>query len=516
MPEASHLIGEDDMPLPPGVNERDFTAALGEFRRVVGDDWVFSSDEDVNLYRDAYSPFLNEPEDPVPSAAIAPQSTEHVQECVRIANRYSLPLWAISTGKNLGYGGSAPRVSGSVMIDLKRMDRIIEISETNHYALVEPGVSYFDLYREIQSRGLKVWIDPPDPGWGSLVGNSLERGGGYTPMRDHFAAQCGMEVVLPNGELLRTGMGALPGAETWQQYNYGFGPYLDGIFSQSSLGIVTKMGVWLLPEPEAYRRGTVSVATNEALVPLMEEINYLMNSNTVQGTLRLQSALAAFDDANVSQGWAADLQFYGPDKVVDAQWEHAQDRIRSRIPQATFIDGPKHRFPLSEEKIAGMANAVPLGIPGLSAFQFGAGENQGHLWFAPIIPMTGEAILEAVNVLSQALAELGVPASALIPPQSYFPRSIVIFVGFPITADTETNRQTRETYRQLVKLAAEHGWGEYRTHIAFMDEVMECYSFNDHVLRRFHEQMKDSIDPNGVLAPGKNGIWPARWRDQRA
>ena len=504
------------MPLPPGIDQQTFDAALDEFRGAVGAEWTFSSDDDVALYRDSYSPFINEPEDPVPSAAVAPRTTEQVQACVRIANRYSLPLWVLSTGKNLGYGGSAPRVSGSVMIDLKRMDRVLEISETNHYALVEPGVSYFDLYNEIKARGLKVWIDPPDPGWGSPVGNTLERGGGYTPMRDHFAAQCGMEVVLPNGELLRTGMGALPGSETWQQYRYGFGPYVDGIFSQSSLGIVTKMGIWLLPEPEAYRLGTVSIRTNDELTPLMEEINYLMNSQTVQGTLRLNSALASFDEGNVNQGWAADLQFYGPDIVVDAQWQYSQDRIRARLPDATFQDGPKHRFPLSDEEIAGMANAVPFGIPGLQAFEFGAGQNQGHLWFAPIIPMRGDAIIEAVTVLSDALADLGVPPSALIPPQSYFPRSIVIFVGFPITLDTATNQRTRDTYRRLIDIASERGWGEYRTHIAFMDEVMDCYSFNDHALRRFHEQMKDAIDPNGIIAPGKNGIWPARLRGDQA
>ena len=196
--------------LPPNVSAEAFEAAMREFADVVGNEWVFSSDADVELYRDSYSPFMGEAEDPVPSAAVAPQTTEQVQECVRIANRYVLPLWVLSTGKNLGYGGSAPRLSGSVMIDLKRMDRILEINETNHYALVEPGVSYFDLYREIQRQGLKLWIDPPDPGWGSLVGNALERGGGYTPMRDHFAAHCGMEIVLPDGEVLRTGMGALP------------------------------------------------------------------------------------------------------------------------------------------------------------------------------------------------------------------------------------------------------------------------------------------------------------------
>jgi hypothetical protein len=72
---------------------------------------------------------------------------------------------------------------------------------------------------------------------------------------------CGMEVVLPNGELMRTGMGAMPeprkpgtvpgrldeepGNKCWQLFPYGFGPYNDGIFSQSNLGIATKMGIWV-------------------------------------------------------------------------------------------------------------------------------------------------------------------------------------------------------------------------------------------------------------------------------
>ena len=75
---------------------------------------------------------------------------EQVQAIVKIANTYKIPLWTISTGKNLAYGGSAPRLSGSVVLDLKRMNRVLEVSEENAYALVEPGVSYFDLYRYIQ------------------------------------------------------------------------------------------------------------------------------------------------------------------------------------------------------------------------------------------------------------------------------------------------------------------------------------------------------------------------------
>ena len=179
-------------PLPPGVSQRDFSEALTQFAAAVGKEWVFSSDDDVDLYRDAYSPFWNEAEERIPSAAVAPDRVEQVQQIVRIAGKYRIPLWTISTGKNLGYGGSAPNITGSVVLDLKRMNRILEVNEKNHYALVEPGVSYFDLYRHIQEKGLKLWIDPPDPGWGSLIGNALERGGGYTPMRDHFDAHCGM------------------------------------------------------------------------------------------------------------------------------------------------------------------------------------------------------------------------------------------------------------------------------------------------------------------------------------
>src|SRR5262249_3568039 len=143
------------MRLPPGVSETDFKSALAEFQRVVGADWVFTSDADVDLYKDAYSPFGGEPEELVASSAVAPDSTEQVQQSVRIANRYRIPLYPISTGKNLGYGGSAPTLSGSVVLDLKRMNRVLEVNEANASALVEPGVSYFDLYRYIKERKLK-------------------------------------------------------------------------------------------------------------------------------------------------------------------------------------------------------------------------------------------------------------------------------------------------------------------------------------------------------------------------
>lgn len=89
---------------------------------------------------------------------------------------------------------------------------------------------------------------------------------------DHWMMHCGLEVILPTGELVRTGMGALPDGSTaskdnqslrpdqqtgnkcWQLFNYGFGPYNDGIFTQSSLGIVVKMGIWVMDSFHILRR----------------------------------------------------------------------------------------------------------------------------------------------------------------------------------------------------------------------------------------------------------------------
>ena len=273
------------MRVPPSVSKQDFAAALRQFEAAVGPEWVFTSDDDLHLYRDAYSLFWGEEEERIASAAIAPDSVEQVQQIMRVANRYRIPIYPISTGKNLGYGGSAPVYSGSVVLDLKRMNRVIEVDERNASCIVEPGVSYFDMYRHLQNTGSKLWIDAPDPGWGSLIGNALYNGGGYTApaYRNHFEAHCGMEVVLANGEVLRTGMGALPGARTWQQYKFGYGPFRDGIFKQSNMGVVTKMGFWLFPEPESYLSGIVEMPRHDDIVRIVDTFNYLENTMAVHG-----------------------------------------------------------------------------------------------------------------------------------------------------------------------------------------------------------------------------------------
>lgn len=532
------------MAIPPGVSEQDFKRALEQFSKVVGAEWVFTSDEDVALYRDAYTPLWNEGEEKVASAALAPDSAEQVQQLVRIANTFRIPLYPISTGRNLGYGGSAPVLSGSVVLDLKRMNRILEVSERNAYALVEPGVSYFDLYRYIQERGLKLWIDCPDPGWGSVIGNALDHGAGYTmnPYRDHFGATCGMEVVTGAGDLVRTGMGALPNSKTWQQYRYGYGPYLDGIFSQSNFGVVTKMGIWLMPEPEAYLDGDVQLFGHDDVIPLVDHMSYLMNTGLQNAGTNLQSplrfalsqdaelrALLTRDDAgsiaklngfatqrNVPF-WSNTFKFYGPEEVVRAQWAYTKKRLGS-IPNARFVDGAFYRMPITEVQKRGLRDEQDLGIPTLSTFSIGARSQfnptptTGHLGFSPVIPMTGEAVIESQRVFSRVLQESGRDVAANVFPQSYHYRTFVILIMFSVMHNVDTNRSTRALFRRLIQVAAEHGWGEYRTHTTFMDDCARAYSFNDNALLRLQERIKDAVDPQGILSAGRYGIWPRHLR----
>ena len=261
------------MRTPDGVSESDFRKALEEFANIVGSQWVFTSPEAVDLYRDVYSIYRNEPEEPVIPAAIAPYTAEEVQAVVKVANRYRIPLYPISTGKNLGYGGPSPVYSGSLVLDLKRMDRILNVDVQSATVLVEPGVSFYQLYEYFEENNIPLTMDIPDPAWGSLVGHALDRGLAHTYSqygRDRWSSRCGMEVVLPTGELIRTGTGAAENTAIWQDHQYGMGPQIDGIFAQSNYGVVTKMGFWLRPAHEGFRRGRVHFANFDDIHKMLE------------------------------------------------------------------------------------------------------------------------------------------------------------------------------------------------------------------------------------------------------
>src|SRR2546423_13646018 len=113
--------------LTPGVSEEDFAQALSQFAAAVGAEHVLTSEEQLAEFRDPFA--FTTWDDYIASAVVMPESVEEVQEVVQIANRLRIPLWTHGCGMNNGYGGPAPRVKGSVILSLRRMNRVLEIDE---------------------------------------------------------------------------------------------------------------------------------------------------------------------------------------------------------------------------------------------------------------------------------------------------------------------------------------------------------------------------------------------------
>ena len=518
---------------PPNVSETHYLRALHEWASIIGEANVLTSADRLSDYADPFAPHpMAKPF--AACAVVLPGSVDEIREVLRIARTYGVPLWPVSTGRNFAYGGGAPRLTGSVVLDLKRLNRILEVDETLAYALVEPGVTYFDLHAHLQRRGSKLWVDPAAAGWGSVVGNTLERGFGYTAYGDHAANQCGMEVMLANGEIVRTGMGAIEIGRAWQLYKAGFGPSYDTMFMQSNFGIVTKLGLWLMPEPEAYLIAHVKVPREADLEAAVETLRPLRldetirNHAVIEGAIRYAAGVSARTDWYDGPGpmpasavdeivrrldigwWNVRFALYGASDIVDARFAAAR-RAFARLPGAR-IDAQRYARGAVQ---AGGGDANMAGVPAMSAFRMldwrgGAG---AHVDFSPICPFTGRDALRQYSVAKARLAEYGFDYYGGFTAGERHLHHIVATIF-----DRDDPRQTdaaADLQRVLMSDARAEGYGVYRTHLATMDFAASQYDFNDGALLRLSETIKDALDPDGILAPGKSGIWPRVWRGKR-
>jgi FAD/FMN-containing dehydrogenase len=201
--EAPRVAGQP-LCLPPGVSFETFKDFIKRTGEICGDDNVAVISKSEELSHEHYLDpskahdmyHLVGKEYFVSSAVVTPRNVPDVQAIVRLCNEFEIPLWPFSIGRNVGYGGAAPRVPGSIGLDLgKHMNKVLKVDVDGAYALVEPGVTFIDLHNYLVENNLhdKLWIDVPDLGGGSVLGNTVERGVGYTPYGDHFMMHCGME-----------------------------------------------------------------------------------------------------------------------------------------------------------------------------------------------------------------------------------------------------------------------------------------------------------------------------------
>jgi 4-cresol dehydrogenase (hydroxylating) len=506
--------------LPKGVTEESFAAAVAEFERAVGKDAVLVTAEQLAPYIKTMLPVPDS--EHTPSAALLATTVEQIQKIVAICNQFRVPIWTISTGKNLGYGSAAPAERGQVVLDLKRMNRILEVDPDLCFALVEPGVTYQQLADFIREHKYPLWLSVPAPSAiAGPAGNTLDRGVGYTPYGEHFLFACGMEVVLANGEVLRTGMGSIPKSNTWQVFKWGFGPYLDGIFTQSNYGIVTKFGFWLMPAPPVFKPFAVQYGREEDVEEIVEVIRPLRISGVIPNAVVIAHALyeapvkakrsdhvtgpGAISDEAVRQlmkqhnlgAWNVYAALYGTQEQVDVNWKIVTQAL-GKSGKAKIVTeqdaGDDPAFAYRAALMRGDMNLVEF-----SLYNWRGGG--GSLWFAPVSQARGSETLKQMALTKRILAKHGLDYNGEFIVGMRDMHHIVD-VLYDRTDPTMT-KAAYECFDELLTAFSAEGYGTYRTNTAFMDKVAETYG---PVQRNVHRTLKKALDPNGILAPGKSGI----------
>jgi glycolate oxidase len=213
---------------------------IRELVTLLGPRAVLSQPEDLMLYEYDGSVELG-----FPKCIVFPNSAREVSEIVRLANRYDTPM--VGRGAGTGLSGGAIARNGGLVVEFSRMNRILEIDAENLRAVVQPGVVNLDLSRAVEHLGLYYAPDPSSQKSCTIGGNVAENSGGphtlaYGVTANHVT---GMELVLPDGDIVRTG------GKNIETSGYD----LDGLFvgSEGTLALVTEITVRLTRRPEAVK-----------------------------------------------------------------------------------------------------------------------------------------------------------------------------------------------------------------------------------------------------------------------
>ena len=217
-----------------------------------------------------------------PALVLQPSSTEQLQAVVKLAAELGCSLTVRVAGSNVGGLALAPE--GGVVLNLTRMNRILEINEQDMYALIEPGVTWEQLKEHLEQEQIPLRmgypLSPPDT---SILANCILDGLGNLSMRFGSMAEWigGLEAVLPDGQLVRTGAAA--GSDVW--FARGPLPDLTGLFVcwQGMTGIVSKLAFQLQPTPEFQQRAFILMYDRNFTFQAMRDLARLQICDDVGG-----------------------------------------------------------------------------------------------------------------------------------------------------------------------------------------------------------------------------------------
>jgi len=522
------------------------SSATSEWRIVLGPERVIS--DELALRTAQATTFASESH---VCAVLYPADTPQVQECLRIANRHRVPVYPVSTGKNWGYTSGAPTLD-AVLLNLSRMNRILDFSEELGYVTIEPGVTQGQLYEYLKSRNSKLWIDATGASSEcSMLGNTVERGFGHTPYSDHFAHSCNFEVVLPDGEVIHTGHGDMPGSKTAPLYRWGTGPFADGIFSQSNFGIVTRITLWLMQAPERVEAFFFRIDHEDGLPPALDALRPLRMDGTLQSACHIGNAykvlsgLQAYPwEATLGKtpltpealvpfaknfnfgAWNGSGALYGTKRQLAEARRLVKRALAGKVSKLQFLDEKKLKMLSRFSGIArlfvswdlnralellnplfGLIQGVPTSQPMKSCYwrkhTFDEADMDpdrdrcGLIWCSPISPLKGAEVRQMTGVCISTLLQHGFEPMISLTLMTERTVGCVVSIIYDRDVPGEDER-AKICHEELLKRLAASGYYPYRPGIQSMAVMQHAGPFG-HFLKR----LKRELDPKHILAPGR-------------
>jgi len=439
---------------------------------IVGEDFVSNKPEELFMYsRDSGAQAPRSVD-----YVVMPKAVEEVQDIVRLANDNKIPLTPMGGGFTTS--ALAVPLRGGILVDMKRMDRIIEVNERGRYAVMEAGVSQGALKGYLEKHHPRLQHCMPEaPPTVTVVGNSLIRGHGHLTTRYGINSELinGMEVVLPNGDVVRVGSCSI--SPLW--FTRGPLPDLSGLFIGwlGTTGIVTKISIRLFPKP-GYRDAVAFVTDNLDLVPeAVFEINQvdLLENFFIWGQEKPEWMDHVYLVMIVSGGTEEELEF--------------KKQTYSRVLQKYEDIQPVEELPPALKKRL-------LDVPPFAATAADFRKGGGFEYTGAIIHV--DKLPEAWRRGKEIAGKYGMLYSHAI--QVLADQSLMFAFDYSFNrADEEDIERTRRAIDESDRLTLELGGMVWRPDISAQKLMIDKMDPNT---RQLIGEVKRLLDPSGIMNPG--------------
>lgn len=549
--QSSRDINLSNMPLA----KSGFENALLEIKELVGVENVkLDLDERLHFSRSTLA------QGTVPSAIIKPNNRQEVEAIVKISNEYRLHVHPISSGKNWGYSDACAVMDGQLLLDLSRMNRILEVNESLGYITLEPGVTQGQVYEYLIKNKIKLWMDATGAGPDtSIIGNTMDRGFGHSPYGDRYGHSCGYEVVLPSGKVLNTGFGRFENSKVTEVYKWGVGPSVDGLFTQSNFGIVTKMTLWLMPAPEDFCVVGFMLKEENDIAELIERLRPLRMDGTLKSVihigndLRLVSMSQSYPFEEMERSvslsmekrkelarkhgigfWSGTAGLYGSSDQVAADLKKIKKVLKGFKGLKNFVVFTEKRLDMIKKAIgllnhfgfakelATLVEKATLGFELLkgkspkTCVQGGLWRvknqhslapidstnpldyNAGFYWISPVLPMQGLHIKNLISIVEPIFHRYGFDLQQTISMTTERALTSVMTISFDKKNEVESQK-AKLCHDEVVQRLMTEGYIIYRAG----NHTMKFVSEKNSTFHEFLSSVKNAIDPQQTISPGK-------------